>query len=353
MERECSKWGLCERRKIKYIRIIRKTLEFLGNRPLADFQQRDIETFFLWLKNNQRYSDETKEDYWNMFRKFSRWLNPELDLNSYKLRIKKKRKLPADILTEKEILKLVEAASSIRHKSIISLLYESGCRVGELIDLKIKDIAFDDYGAVIVVNGKTGMRRIRIINSVPLLAQYLQEHRFREDPNAPLFYRIDKHCKTKLSETTINKLLKDSAKKAGINKRIYPHLLRHSRATHLAKYLTEQELKIYFGWTGDSKMASIYVHLSGKDIEDKILEINGLKVKENSINDLKPKKCIRCGNSNDASAKYCSRCGMVLDVEEAFKLRNKIKDDNFHEFLMEMYKLWKNKTCVQLKNQVL
>ena len=207
MERECSKWGLCERRKIKYIRIIRKTLEFLGNRPLADFQQRDIETFFLWLKNNQRYSDETKEDYWNMFRKFSRWLNPELDLNSYKLRIKKKRKLPADILTEKEILKLVEAASSIRHKSIISLLYESGCRVGELIDLKIKDTDFDDYGAVIVVNGKTGMRRIRIINSVPLLAQYLQEHRFREDPNAPLFYRIDKHCKTKLSETTINKLL--------------------------------------------------------------------------------------------------------------------------------------------------
>lgn len=206
--------------------------------------------------------------------------NPELDLTQYKLKTKKKRKLPGDILTEEEILRLIKFAKYARNKALISLLYESGCRIGELLNLRIKDISFDDYGAVIIVNGKTGMRRIRLINSIPLLAQYMEEHKFNDDLDAPLFYRMDKPAKVKLTEKGVNKISKDCAKEAGIKKRIYPYILRHSRATHLAKHLTEQELKIYFGWTGDSRMASVYVHLSGKDIENKILEINGIKTNE-------------------------------------------------------------------------
>jgi integrase len=58
-----------------------------------------------------------------------------------------------------------------------------------------------------------------------------------------------------------------------LGRRVYPHLLRHSRATHLAKFLTESQLKAYFGWTQDSKMTRIYIHLSGKDVDEAILRI--------------------------------------------------------------------------------
>jgi len=355
LERECNKRGLGERRRLKYTRIIRIVVGYLGDRPLTSLSQEDMESLFLWLKNANEYRDDTKKDYWNMLRILARWLNPKVTLNDYKLKVKTKRVLPENVLSEKDILKLVETAETIRYKAMITLLYESGCRVGELLSLRIADLTFDDYGAVIVVNGKTGMRRIRLINAVPLLAQYLQEHRFREDPQAPLFYRIDHYNKKPLSETAINKLLKECAKKVGINKRIYPHLLRHSRATHLAKQLTEQELKVYFGWGGDSTMAATYVHLSGEDIEKKILEINGLKPVEKANNTLKPQVCIRCTHPNDASAVYCCKCGMVLDIKESLLLSNNnppivsigaaSNEGDFFEFLKYMYAMWKkNKT---------
>jgi ribosomal protein L40E len=276
-------------------------------------------------------------------------------------------------LSEHEVFKLIEGAISIRNKALLSVLYEAGCRVGELINLTLKSVTFDHYGAVIVVNGKTGMRRIRLINSVPLLAQYMQQHWFKDNPDAPLFHRLDKHNDSKLTAEGMNKIIKECALKAGINKRIYPYVMRHSRATHLAKHLTEQELKIYFGWVGDSKMASIYVHLSGKDIEDKILEMHGLKTKSREETVLRPKVCVRCDVKNDATALYCSRCGMVLSEKEAFglfgdslirsvpngvettsKINEKnelrtnepyefLKDKDFLNFLNNMYQQWRCK----------
>jgi integrase len=58
-----------------------------------------------------------------------------------------------------------------------------------------------------------------------------------------------------------------------VNKNIYPHLFRHTRATHLVDKLTEAQMKIYFGWSGRSEVPSVYVHLSGRDVEEAILRM--------------------------------------------------------------------------------
>lgn len=298
----------------------------------------DVERLFVWLKNSD-FQYATKYDYWMMFKVITKFLNPAIDCKGFKLVSKKLKKLPEDILSEDEVTLMIKSATSIRNRALISVLYETGCRIGELVGIKIKDVVFDEYGAVIIVDGKTGMRRIRIINSVPLLSQYLQEHRFRDDITAPLFYRYDKHYRTKLSEAGISKQLKETARLIGIKKRVYAHLFRHSRATHLAKYLTEQELKVYFGWVGDSKMACVYVHLSGKDIENKILEINGIIAPKTTANGhSKPKQCPRCKIMNDYTSKFCSSCSQVLDIKEATGLD--IKPSEFEEF-MQFYKKWK------------
>ncbi len=70
------------------------------------------------------------------------------------------------------------------------------------------------------------------------------------------------------------------AEKAGIKKRIHPHLFRHSRSTHLAKHLTEAQMKQYLGWVQGSDMAAIYVHLSGRDVDDALLRCTGYSQSE-------------------------------------------------------------------------
>ncbi|MBI4896090.1 MAG: tyrosine-type recombinase/integrase [Candidatus Aenigmarchaeota archaeon] len=350
LEIDRNKKGLTEERRLKYITGLRKLLSFLSDKSIFSLDQNDVDILFCQIKGYQKWSPMTKRDHWFMIKGFLKYVNSGLTFDGYKLSRKKKQHLPEDILSEEEFQKVKESAQTFREKALISLLCESGCRAGEIVNLRVKDVVFDDFGAVIRVDGKTGQRRIRLIQSVPFLSIYLQEHRYREDPLAPLFYRIDKHIKMSLSYVTINEIVKDCARRAGIKKRIFTHLFRHSRATHLAKHLTEQELKIYFGWVGDSKMAGTYVHLSGKDVEDKILQINGITPVNTTGNSLlKTKHCVRCTMTNDSAATYCSRCGMILDEKEAFKAKDVNPDAEFQTFLKEMYGRWKEMRMTDTK----
>ena len=90
-------------------------------------------------------------------------------------------------------------------------------------------------------------------------------------------------------------------------------------------------------------MASIYVHLSGRDVDNAILEINGLKPKEGiTDNPLRTVDCPRCQKQNDAASELCNSCGMVLNEKEAFNLKEIEKDQEFKQFLQEMFLKWKS-----------
>src|SRR3990170_1809035 len=95
--------------------------------------------------------------------------------------------LPEEILTEDDIKKLVESANNLRDKAFILVLYESGCRIGEILSLRIRNVQFDDYGAALIVNGKTGDRRVRIILSAPKLASWIEYHPLKKNTDAPLW----------------------------------------------------------------------------------------------------------------------------------------------------------------------
>jgi integrase len=78
------------------------------------------------------------------------------------------KKLPltdrTEIVTTETVSRLIEAATHPRDKALIAMLYESSCRPHEILNLKICNVTIDHYGAVIFVNGKTGMRRLRLID---------------------------------------------------------------------------------------------------------------------------------------------------------------------------------------------
>lgn len=251
--------------------------------------------------------------------------------------IKEKHMLPGDLLTEDEVLKMIDTANNDRDRAIIALLYDAGIRVGELVSLNIKHVEFDNELTHITVNGKTGMRRIPILFSVPYLTKYL-EHRKDAHPEDPLwitfgvpgtpskktkadpetlekFKRI--RYKLRVGDYIVRKVIKDLVKKAKIQKRVYPHLFRHSRATYYADKATEQVLKSYFGWVGDSKMAGTYVHLSGRDVDSAILQANGIKPQEKAESRPVNKRCIRCKEINPITSVHCSKCALALDTNIA------------------------------------
>ncbi len=91
---------------------------------------------------------------------------------------------------------MIEVARHPMDKAFIAALYETGCRIGELAGLQIKNIHFDNYGAILIVNGKTGMRRIRIIFSAPYMSAWLEMHPKKLDPNAPFWIRFGKNGRT-------------------------------------------------------------------------------------------------------------------------------------------------------------
>ncbi|MBW2965283.1 tyrosine-type recombinase/integrase, partial [Candidatus Woesearchaeota archaeon] len=79
--------------------------------------------------------------------------------------------------------------------------------------------------------------------------------------------------------SAIRSMVSRTFEKAGIRKKCNPHAFRHSRATYMANHLTEFQMNQYFGWIQGSDMPSTYVHMSGREVDDAILAMNGLKSK--------------------------------------------------------------------------
>ena len=139
-----------------------------------------------------KYSEWTKKDYKVTLKFFYKWLEGGED---YPDRVKwikasfknSKTKLPEDLLTEDEVKRLADAAEHPRDRALVQVLFESGCRIAELLTLRIKNVHFDGYGAVLHVVGKMGDRRVRIVASAPSLASWLDIHPKRSDPECPLW----------------------------------------------------------------------------------------------------------------------------------------------------------------------
>ena len=313
--------GLSKPRIVKYANHLKVLSEKLG-KDFLEVNKEDITTFLSDLEQSD-YSVYTKKDYKVVLKRIFRFLGKGELVKDVKTTIKENRKkLPGEILTKVEVRKMIEAADHPRNKVIIALLYEGGLRIGELASLRIKNVEFDEYGAVLKVNGKTGERMVRVVGSASLISQWLQMHPGRDDKEAPLWVNLSSNYKKEgITYQGIRQNLKRIAEKAGVRKNITPHIFRHSRATHLAKSLTEAEMNVYFGWVQGSDMPATYVHLSGRDVDDKILEIEGVKSREKEKEDeLRPKQCPRCQYINSPVSRYCGRCGTILDEGERIKM---------------------------------
>ncbi len=342
---ECLSQGIKPGRIQKYIYTLRRIASWL-RKDFDNSTTEDIKNIVAEVEKTS-FKDWTKHDYKVCLKKFYRWLrndkNPK-EIEWIKTPNFKNKKLPEDLLTEDDIKRLIDSAPNPRDKALISVLYETGCRVGELASIKIKNITFDKYGAQITMHGKTGYRRVRVITSVPDIAEWLNRYPAK-NPESWLW--ISLYTNEKLSYESIRGILRHIRDRSGINKSVNPHNFRHSRATYLANFLTEAQMKEYFGWVQASDMASVYVHLSGRDVDKALLKVYGIVNDEDGKESLlKPKKCLRCGETNPSTNILCSKCSAPLDEKAIASVIERDMERKIFENIMD--KLWEDNSFKQL-----
>ncbi len=323
--------------RYNYVLACRVFLSEVGKSPL-EAGEGDFRGFLEGLRE-RGVKESTIETYMRSLNALLKWARPEDNpLSWWRPRVRRGRRargerLRDEVLSPEEVKALVKAAQSPKSKAIIAVLYEGALRVGELCSLRMRDLEFTDYGFKVRVVGKTGQRTIPLVDSAPYIRAWLQVHPDPGNPNAPLFPSTRGGKVDRLPEEAVWALVARAASRAGIGKRVHPHTLRHTRLTHLATQLTEQELKTFAGWTQDSRMAAVYVHLSGRDAERAILRVYGIERAEEEEREraqpLKPEVCPSCGYVNPAEAEFCLRCGYPLSErarEEALKRKERLEE---------------------------
>ena len=185
------------------------------------------------------------------------------------------KKLPI-YLTVDEIDKLLDIeiidAFSARNKSILELLYSSGLRISELINLEFKNIDLND--CIIRVMGKGSKERIVPINDIAIhyLKIYVRDYRkslVKKEQNNFLY--LNNHGK-KMTRQGVFKMIKKRTLETGIKKEVSPHTLRHSIATHMLENGADLRIIQEFLGHTDIGTTQIYTHLTNQKLKKDFLE---------------------------------------------------------------------------------
>ena len=268
-----------------------------------------IKKFYRWLSYGDSYN--SPENRFHPPPEIS-WMNTQINKAEYK------KVRASDLLTEDDILALINHAGNPRDRAYVCMLYELGARVGEHGSLKIKHLTKTDHGYIVDLFGKTLDRTPALILASPYIGEWLNVHPGRTDPESPLWVdTAQRNSKRPIMYQGLSYLIKRVAKRAGITRRIYNHIFRHSRVTHVLVHglMTESQCKLYFGWTPDSKMLAEYSHLRMIDVNKNYLASFGLCEGQENKNKLMPQICPRCKHINTIEAVICARCNALLSVK--------------------------------------
>ncbi len=175
-------------------------------------------------------------------------------------RPRKESKLPI-VISKEEILSIINNTNNIKHKCIVELLYGSGLRRSELLNLKLNDV--DSKRMLLRVESSKGNKdRQTLLSKTSLshLRLYFAEYR-------PQVYLFEGRNGKKYSGASVLKIVKIAAEKAKIRVRVTPHVLRHSFATHLLESGTDlRQIQVLLGH-GSSKTTEIYTHVATNTFE--------------------------------------------------------------------------------------
>ena len=185
-------------------------------------------------------------------------LRRELVLNY----VKRPKRLP-EVLTKEETVQILKSISNTKHRLMIEIVYGCGLRVSEVVRLKKEDVRFGE-GVLFVREGK-GMKDRAITLPASLSSRLENYLNYRSDNNPFVF---DSSRGGHLSIKSVQKILEQAVKKAGIPKNVHVHTLRHSYATHLLEQGTDLRIIQKLLGHADIKTTQIYTHVSTATIKN-------------------------------------------------------------------------------------
>ncbi len=293
---------------VDYSSIKKTTPVVIENAPKVDYSHRKstkLPKGYLELLEQKRYSKNTINIYTNYFKDFKHFFSKEaLDdisieqINQYLLELIKKDKISASeqnqrinsikfyyekvlereklyigikrpkksnhlpsVVSKKEIQSILKNCNNIKHRCILGLIYSAGLRRGELINLKVTDI-HSERRQVKIENSKGGKDRYSLLSEKLLteLRGYYNEYK----PTHWLFE--GKGMTKKYSATSISNILKNACKASNIKRKVTPHMLRHSFATHLLEQGTDLRYIQELLGHSSTKTTEIYTHVANKDL---------------------------------------------------------------------------------------
>jgi integrase/recombinase XerD len=198
----------------------------------AEINDRDVHDYLLWLNQKRNASLSLQNQAVNAIKFYLEHVKHGERKEYYLERPRKENKLPV-VLSEDEVYRLLDVTTNLKHRSMLMMLYASGLRVSELLNLKPGDV--DSERKVVNVRGGKGKKdRVTVLSRTALLCleRYLQVY----DPEAWLF---EGPSRSRYSARSVNNIIKCKAVEAGIDKNISAHTLRHSFATHLLENGTD------------------------------------------------------------------------------------------------------------------
>lgn len=239
-----------------YINGVLKLARYYHRSP-SDLSEKEVRDFILFLKDESGLSPDTvRVSFYGIKFLYHKTLGRNWKIFDI-IRLPKPNHFPV-VLSFEEVKEILPHINHPKYKMILTLIYACGLRLSECLKLRIEDI--DSSRMLIRINGKGNKYR-----NVPLsehIVQLLRIYWRRERPSSLLFPSRKKGGP--ISQTTINYVLKDACKKAGITKKVTVHTLRHSYATHLLE--NGVDLRIIQGALGhqSSKSTIRYTHLTDK-----------------------------------------------------------------------------------------
>jgi hypothetical protein len=298
-----------------------------------------IRLFFRWLYNVHKKNDSHPEIYKSEISSEREWSTPEFVKIKQKATKRVSPYLETELWERDELLTLIKYEPYARNKAILTLMWDLDARPHEITLLRIKHIRLKEkYGeGEIPHEAKTGAGPVLLTCSFPYVRDWLNQHPFRNEPNAKLICNLRNGSPLKpkalwnmmieLRKRMIRLLqtgeIVDTNEMEKIDyllktKKWNPYCIRHSAITADSDYLPEYALKKKVRWSMNSKQGARYIkRRMGNDLKQKILLQNGI-ISDQQL-EKKPSilNCPRCSLVNAIDNKYCSKCSYPL-IPSAF-----------------------------------
>jgi site-specific recombinase XerD len=242
-----------------YFTFIKALAEFLGDKKMDACETQDFRSFIEFKVKQLNFSISTHRQLISALRHLTA-LFPELIIPVEGVQRPKRSQFRPEVLSVEEVIKLLQVTHNLKHRFILAMLYSCGLRINELLTMPLNAIDLERK-QVLVKNGKGRKDRYVMIahHIYPLLTNYLNSF-------SPTEYLITGSNDRPYSASSVRAFLKRSCRSAGITKKVTPHTLRHSYATHLLENgVGLRHIQELLGHR-KPETTMLYTHIARKDL---------------------------------------------------------------------------------------